>query len=246
MIRKKTIYEIPTSNYVLPEAVPVNTVLFDVTTSQFYKNTQVLNLGSTWSITSPSLVLINDTTETITTLSVSGNMLTYVNEDGVSTNIDLSLYLDDTNLSRLVSGTVDSNTGIATFTRDDASTFTVDFSSLISNVDAYTKAESDTLLTDGLATKQDLLVSETNIKTINGTSLLGSGNLTISGGGASVKESFIATQGQTIITTINTLSDIEVIVNGVYSDYGWTITNTNEITFTLGLNAGDVVLIKIQ
>lgn len=34
------------------------------------------------------------------------------------------------------------------------------------------------------STKQDTLVSGTNIKTINGSSLLGSGNLTISGGGA--------------------------------------------------------------
>ena len=34
-----------------------------------------------------------------------------------------------------------------------------------------------------LATKQDTLVSGTNIKTINGTSLLGSGNITIEGGG---------------------------------------------------------------
>ncbi len=35
------------------------------------------------------------------------------------------------------------------------------------------------------ATKQDLLVSATNIKTINGSSVLGSGDLTVSGGGVS-------------------------------------------------------------
>jgi glutamate synthase domain-containing protein 2 len=33
-----------------------------------------------------------------------------------------------------------------------------------------------------IKTKQDVLVSGTNIKTINGTSLLGPGNITISGG----------------------------------------------------------------
>jgi hypothetical protein len=38
-------------------------------------------------------------------------------------------------------------------------------------------------LTTGLSAKQDTLVSGTTIKTINGTSLLGSGNLTIVGGG---------------------------------------------------------------
>lgn len=37
-----------------------------------------------------------------------------------------------------------------------------------------------------LATKQDRLVSGTNIKSINGNSLLGSGDLTIEGGGSSI------------------------------------------------------------
>jgi hypothetical protein len=69
------------------------------------------------------------TSETTTTLSINGNTLTYTDETGTSTNIDLSLYLDDTNLARLTSGTVAAN-GIATFTRDDATTFTVDFSTL--------------------------------------------------------------------------------------------------------------------
>jgi hypothetical protein len=41
----------------------------------------------------------------------------------------------------------------------------------------YTKNETDLLLND----KQDTLVSGTNIKTINGNSVLGSGNLVISG-----------------------------------------------------------------
>ena len=45
---------------------------------------------------------------------------------------------------------------------------------------AYAKAKTDELL--GL--KQDTLVSGTNIKTINGQSVLGSGDLVISGGGA--------------------------------------------------------------
>ena len=73
--------------------------------------------------------------ETLTRLILNANILTYRDEAGVDTNIDLSLYLDDTNLARLVSGTLDNATGIATFTRDDASTFTVDFSALFDNVD---------------------------------------------------------------------------------------------------------------
>ena len=77
------------------------------------------------------------TEETITKLSISGNILKYLNEAGDVAEIDLSLYLDDTNAARLTSGTLNNTTGIATFTRDDASTFTVDFSALFDNVNNY-------------------------------------------------------------------------------------------------------------
>ena len=42
---------------------------------------------------------------------------------------------------------------------------------------------TDSELTNGLRNKQDTLVSGTNIKTINGTSILGDGDITIAGGG---------------------------------------------------------------
>lgn len=48
----------------------------------------------------------------------------------------------------------------------------------------YTGQEVENLLGQ-IGEKQDKLVSGTNIKTINGTSILGSGNITISGGGSS-------------------------------------------------------------
>ncbi len=48
--------------------------------------------------------------------------------------------------------------------------------------------------------KQDTLVSGTNIKTVNGNSLLGSGNIDV-GGGASV-EAFTAAEVQTIWDSI--------------------------------------------
>lgn len=80
--------------------------------------------------------------ETVTTLSLSANTLSYVDEAGVTTDIDLSLYLDDTNLARLVSGTLDGVTGIATFTRDDNTTFTIDLSALnIKRVEDLTDVE---------------------------------------------------------------------------------------------------------
>ncbi len=64
---------------------------------------------------------------------IIGNKLSLLKDGEVVKEIDLSLYLDDTNLSRLVSGTVDAN-GLATFKRDDNSTFIVDFSSLVIDV----------------------------------------------------------------------------------------------------------------
>ncbi|MFT7900011.1 hypothetical protein VBY74_08495 [Tenacibaculum ascidiaceicola] len=61
---------------------------------------------------------------------ISGTNTVDLLKDGVSVSqIDLTPYLDNTNLARLVSGTVDTN-GLATFTRDDNSTFTVDLSNL--------------------------------------------------------------------------------------------------------------------
>lgn len=70
--------------------------------------------------------------ETTTSLSFDNptKVLTYTDEDGGVTNVDLTQFLDDTNLARITSGSLDAGTGIATFTRDDLTTFTVDFSSL--------------------------------------------------------------------------------------------------------------------
>jgi len=78
----------------------------------------------------PSGAVFTDT-ETTTSISIAANVLTYTDEAGINTNIDLSLYLDDTNLARLTSGTLNASTGLATFSRDDSSTFTIDFSSLL-------------------------------------------------------------------------------------------------------------------
>jgi hypothetical protein len=82
----------------------------------------------------PAVVAAN---ETLTSLSFNSgtSVLTYTPESGTPTNIDLSLFLDNTDLT-VVSGVLDANTGIATFTRNDNSTFTLDLSSLLDNQDA--------------------------------------------------------------------------------------------------------------
>ena len=62
------------------------------------------------------------------------------------------------------------------------------FSDNETNVNSYVKLPKDfktrsqTIILGDITTKQDKLVSGTNIKTINGESILGSGNITISGG----------------------------------------------------------------
>lgn len=50
---------------------------------------------------------------------------------------DLSVYIDDTNLPRITGATLDGTSGIVTFTRDDASTFTADFSDLLDDTNDY-------------------------------------------------------------------------------------------------------------
>ena len=71
----------------------------------------------------------------------------------------------------------------------------------------YTKTETDNSITAATSTKQDTLVSGTNIKTINGETLLGEGNITIEGGGGGGK-AIKAGRGITVTTgeTADTVS----------------------------------------
>lgn len=63
--------------------------------------------------------------------------------------------------------------------------------------------------------KQDVLVSGTNIKTINGESLLGSGDITVGGGGGSsgLVLNIIHEQGGTTYTLDKTVSEIVQALN---------------------------------
>ena len=62
-----------------------------------------------------------------------------------------------------------------------------------SNPNAYqTSTQVTNSISNAITNKQDTLVSGTNIKTINNESILGSGNITISGGGSDVEEYSIA------------------------------------------------------
>ena len=100
----------------------------------------------------PSNAVFTDT-ETTTSLALSSNILTYIDEDGNDTDLDLSLYLDDSNLSRLTSGSINGSTGLATFTRSDASTFTIDMSDFLDGITVNNTLTSDST-SEGLSAKQ--------------------------------------------------------------------------------------------
>ena len=76
------------------------------------------------------------------------------------------------------------------YTKSETSGATEISTALASKADTattYTKTETDNAITAATSTKQDTLVSGTNIKTINGETLLGEGNITIQGGSSGGK-----------------------------------------------------------
>jgi len=136
--------------------------------------------------------------ETITKLELINDELRFTDERGNVTVKSLSDYKDNTNLSRIVSGSVDA-AGILTLIRDDDSSFTIDLSAFINEpntatTDSLTSTSTDTVVSarqgkvikDITDAKMDLLVSGTDVKTINGESLMGSGNMNIMGGATGV------------------------------------------------------------
>ena len=100
-------------------------------------------------------------------------------------------------------------------------------------------AQSGTAIADAIATKQDTLVSGTNIKTINGASILGSGNITIeggSGGSVAVDQAYDATSenaqsGKAVAEAIATKQN--VLRNG---------TNIKTINGQPILGSGDMII----
>lgn len=109
------------------------------------------------------------------------------------------------------------------YTKSETSGATEISTALASKADTattYTKSEVDNAITAATSTKQDQLVSGTNIKTINNESILGSGNITIEGGGGgkavSAGTNISITTGETA-DTINCTLNLE---NGTNSQSG--------------------------
>ena len=85
----------------------------------------------------------------------------------------------------MIVSVVDDTINNGLYRLEDKSTLTwkkegsdVDLTNYYTKSETYNKVETDSLV----GTKQDKLVSGTNIKTINGQSVLGSGNIVITGG----------------------------------------------------------------
>ena len=79
------------------------------------------------------------TSETTTSLTYNSSttVLSFTDENGSTTNIDLSGLLDE-DARAIASGTLNGTTGIVTFTRDDSTTFTVDLSDLLDDTNLVT------------------------------------------------------------------------------------------------------------
>ena len=162
----------------------------------------------------PANAVFTDT-ETTTSLSVAANILKYTDEVGAETNIDLSLYIDDTNAAYISSGTLNSTTGIATFTRSDATFFDVDMSSFF----------DDTVLTDADIAAMGYIKVDTQV-TVNDT-------LT----STSITQALSAKQGKVLqdskVDNSRVLTDVPA--NAVFTDTTYTKPASEPISYIDGL-----------
>ncbi len=148
---------------------------------------------------------------------ITGNKLALLKDGVVVKEIDLSIYLDDTNLARLVSGSVDAN-GIATFTRDDDTTFTINFSDLISPQVQADWSETDNSKLSYIENKPTNLSdfsNDTNFITQNNVpSILSNSNtITI---GQNIDNDYILTDGnnlQTVADRGSVILDRNIFLN---------------------------------
>ena len=182
---------------------------------------------------------VSNVAETVTSLALSSNILTYTDEDGTDTDLDLSLYLDDTNLSRLTSGSINGSTGLATFTRSDASTFTIDMSDFLDGITVNDTLTS-TSTTEGLSAKQGKvlkdLIDGLNTSTGTNTGDEPDASTTVKG----IMES--ATQ-----TEVNngTAGVRAVIPSTLRSTLGITATLTTTLTFSSLIGNGALTSIPV-
>lgn len=96
-------------------------------------------------------------------------------------------------------------------------------------------AASEVIVANALSTKQDLLVDTVNIKTLNGDSVLGSGDLTISAGSGGYAANLY-------------FSDVQSTINPAYKTLSYTsdlAPTVKQITCNNGETAGEVYLFEL-
>jgi hypothetical protein len=94
--------------------------------------------------------------------------------------------------------------------------------------------------------KQAALVSGTNVKTVNGNSILGSGDLTIAGGVTSVAALTLGTTGTDVNSTVATgtttpvitlnIPDASATARGLLTSTDWSTFNSKQAAITFGTN----------
>ena len=122
---------------VVNETDPVFTA-WDKSTGISITESQISDFGSYLTTDSAQALHATDA------LSIVGNTLYLNKADGTNETIDLSLYLDDTNLARITSGIYNADTQELIFTRDDASTFAVDASMFFDDTNLVTSVAGKT------------------------------------------------------------------------------------------------------
>ena len=145
--------------------------------------------------------------------------------DGTTADLSLAQYIDDTNLARLVSGSLDNQTGIATFTRDDATTFTVDLSALFDDTDTndfLTSAsfdDSNGIITFGVTNQTSVTVDIDGRYPLVGDLTAVSDNIITSADFSATDNRFKLTLTQADAGTIEASFDDVVLSESMAADY---------------------------
>ena len=151
---------------------------------------------------------------------------------------DLTNYYTKSETNTLLGGKADTAT---TYTKTEVDTL---LGGKANTATTYTKTEVDNAITAATSTKQDTLVSGTNIKTINNTSILGSGNIDIQGGGGGKAVSggtnISITTGETA-DTINCTLPISADTGGIYTTSSYPFTSSASRSYNAVFGNSNVI-----
>ena len=149
--------------------------------------------------------------EVVTSLTLTGNTLTYLDEYSNQTNIDLSTYLDNTD-KFVTSGHVQG--GTLTLTLNDSTTINIDVQSLLDNTDKF--VVSGGVLGNSLV----LTLNDSSTVNIDVSTLLDNTDKFVTSGSVSQN---------TLTLVLNDSSTISIDISGIQN----TIVSTSKIQFSL-------------